>query len=375
MTLKIVHWINISRLFRCHMTFKDDDKHTHYYYVYEITRGTQNFKKPNMIIGNIRDPLLLEKELSKLKPDVVICSNLIDKHLMELVRKHTKYFIYITHAIWSNDIIENKCKDPSSIEPYNIFDRIYCQKKESKMFVNNGVCPDKIFIIHGVIYFDEVINRNYSLTRKKIYDKYVKEPGRKSILFIHNCGYYCRNIYGKRKNPSESSDDYQDILTKLAEYAEKNFCHIFCKIKRQYIDIKETKQIKELHNLPYITVIKPEEEDCILSKFLFCDAIIMQNYGTSFLESILVNSKVALCFYNSEISLNLAKYHMFPLIINLSDIDKILDNMLDNPRDYDTSEYKTHVTKFIHDQLNGPLDNVTDIIMNDIDNHFTKIDK
>ena len=254
--IKVVHWVNITRLFRCHSTFKDTKQITNYYLVYPITRYKQMFIRKNMRVGNVRQILFLRESLSEINPDVIICANIIDREIMEVVREYCTYFIYIQHSIWSDDIINSKYEDPEFIQHFDLFDQIYCNHKEYKLFTDLGIPNHKIKRVNGITYLDEVMARDLTQTKNKIFNLFIKNPQiKKTILFIHNTGFACRNLDDSKKINQESSHDYYIILNEIINYATEHNYHVFSKIKKKSMDLYEDRRIRKLHRSPFLTVI------------------------------------------------------------------------------------------------------------------------
>lgn len=89
--IKVLHWINLTRLFRCHLTFENTENCTHYY----LTDRKRHclHKKPNVIVGSIRSAGFLKRKLDEIKPDVIITANLINANLMKVMKEGCKHFI------------------------------------------------------------------------------------------------------------------------------------------------------------------------------------------------------------------------------------------------------------------------------------------
>jgi hypothetical protein len=149
-----------------------------------------------------------------------------------------------------------------------------------------------------------------------------------------------------------------------------NHCHVFTKIKKKSLDLHESAFIKKLHKHPRVSVIRPEKECNILSNFLFADVVILQGYGTSYIETLLVNPHIAACFVNAEVTFDTEKYPLMPIIRTTAEIIPSIQNFINCPKKWTNKSIRAQINRIMIDQFGGVVENVTSVIINDIVSHF-----
>lgn len=368
--IRILHWINLTRLFRCHLTFDNTDEFTHYY-ITDRKRHNLN-DKPNVYTGNPRDGGFLKKILGKVKPDVIVCSNLINPNLMSLMKKNCGLFVYISHTIWTDGTIKQKLdnrKHDNAVKAYSVFDRMYFLKKEIDMWRNLGMPENKLVTVCGLTYMDPLLTIDYEKKRNRMLKKLVpnRKPS-KTMLLIHNSTLTgCIFPNGGPKNQKVNSDDYGIMLNEMVKYAKEHDCHIFAKIGRRSSTLTETPLIKKLHASPYVTVVRPEQ-DYLLADFLFCDAIINQSYSAAYQESLIANHCAACCYINGKEIVDSDKYPNLLVIRGANEIQLALDKMINHRDDFYTPELNKEIDSLIIDTFGAKFENVTERILEDIRN-------
>lgn len=375
--IKVLHWINLTRLFRCHLTFENNEQFTHYYITDLARHNLKN--KDNVYTGAVRNPSFLKKICGQIKPDVIICSNLINADLMLLMKKQCKLFIYISHTIWSDAVIQKKLQGHEQpLQSYSVFDKMYFLEKEIAMWKKLKMPEDKLVQISGLTYMDPILMMNHDEVKKNmlnIFFKNVPEQERpnKFMLLIHNSSSGCIFPNGAQKYQKVNSDDYGLMLQEMVEYSKKNNCHVFAKIGRRSNTLTETALIRKLHDSKYVTVIRPEK-DYMLYDFLFCDAIINQSYSAAYQESLLANHCVACCYLNGLELIDSSKYPDLPVIRKVDEIQPLLNKMINHREHFWTDKINKQIDSLVIDTFGNKLENVTERLLNDIP-RFLKIEK
>lgn len=372
--INVLHWINLPRMYRCHLTFEDTDQFTHYYLTDKVRRGLKH--KKNVIAGGVRDPSFLQRMLNKIRPQVIICSNLIENTLMKIMKDNCQHLIYIHHTIWTDGIMDIKIREKrENFKKYNIFDKMYFTENEIKMWKKIGIDDNKLRRVCGLTYMDPLFMSDHKKNRIEIMAKFFKIDAQlamdaKTILFIHNNTLTgCLYPNGLPKDPRQNSEEYGLMLNGIREYAEKNNCYVFAKIGRRSSTLIETKLIRQVHQSDRIAVIRPEN-DWLLSDFLFCDAIINQSYSAAYQESLIVSGRAACCYLNATEIIDSSKYPHLPVIRSLQGIPEILDRFLNHRELFDTPEIKGEINLLMIDTFGDRVENVTDAIMCDLKDKF-----
>ena len=335
-------------------------------------------KKNNVIIGDPKDINFLTSTLQEIQPDVIICSNLIYKPQMECVRKYCRYFVYINHSIWSNDIIYNKQNEKQDlVQQYNIFDAMYVLPKEYDRWINLGISPEKIIKTPGLTCLDKNCVQNVIANKKKMFSQYAPNikniENVKTILVIYNSSSCsCKFPDESPKTSLENSVDYFHFLTEIDQYAieeeeKNNRIHIFSKIGNSRDTLCETTYIKKLHHSKHISVIWPEDEH-LMTEFLFADAIFVQGFITAYLEAVLSgnHNNVAQFYLNSKIMFDQNKYPNLPIITEQSQIKPLITKMLEL-NNHKTKLIKNEVEKIIEETFGqSSIINTSKLIMDDM---------
>lgn len=368
MPIKILHWINLTRLYRCHLTFENNDEFTHYYVT---DKARHNLKeKPNIFTGNPRSMAFLGSVCDQVKPDVIICGNLINANLMKFMKERCRLFIYISHTIWTDKTIQNKITNQAREKPaqsYGIFDKLYFLPKEIEMWKKLQMPEEKLETVHGLTYMDPLLMFDHEKIKNKIMNKFCKGKNVSStMLLLHNStltGCFFPN--GRAKNQKVNSDDYGIMLQEMVKYAEKHNSHIFARIGRRSNTLTETNLVKKLHSSPYVTVIRPEA-DYLLYDFLFCDVIINQNYSTAYLESLIVNHSATCCYLNGKEMIDAEEYPDLAIIREVNEIQPMIDRMINHREEFYTQQITEQIDRLLVNSFGSKLENVTERVLSDI---------
>lgn len=383
--IRILHWINLTRLYRCHLTFENTPEVTHYY----LTDKARNVlkHKPNVFVGGVRNSSFIQKVLDQVKPDAIICSNLIQRNLMKLMKENCRYFVYIPHTLWPDETIELKIKNAKAEKTklnYSIFDRLYYRSKEMVMWKTIGIPEEKIKLVHGVTYMDNVRTSNTPEQKIRMMKKFfpklksLTDPEilkLQSLVLVHNNTLTgCLFPNGKPKNIVHNSDEYGIMLDEMVKYATEDAdqdCYVFAKIGRRSNTLKETSLIRKLHQHPRVAVIRPET-DYLLSDFIFADVIINQSYSAAYQECLIAKDNVVCCYLNGQERVNSSKYTNLPVIRDIASIRTTIKKMIEQTETTKNSEaYQHDRTQLLKDTFGDIPENATEKVVNDIKEYLS----
>ena len=221
------------------------------------------------------------------------------------------------------------------------------------------VLDNKIHIIDGLQKIDYMRTLDIKKEINKIYKHVCPDTGiltnkennkifaKKSILFVQNT-----NIH------SDNAKDYKKTLIALKTYAIEKNCHVFIKIKHISKIPKEC--IIKNKNFTYVS----KAYNFMLYPLLGCDAIIIQNYGTSYCESLMVNPRTLVYQYTGDI-LNIKKYDSLPQAYNNKDMIKWLDCFLFSDK-YPLENFESQKDSYLKENVgeNYKTSNTTQEIVN-----------
>lgn len=372
--IRVLHWINLTRLYRCHLTFENTSEITHYY----ITDKARNVlkHKPNVYAGTPRSIAFLKKMLLQIKPHVIVCSNLIQPRYMMMMKKHCQHFVYICHTIWTDDTIRMKIANhvrEKSLTSYGVFDRLFFRPKEIEMWRTIGMPENKLIPVHGLTYMDVALTANTLENKVRVLTPFFKNKTKeeienlKLILLIHNNTMTgCIHPNGSPKSAVQNSKEYGIILNQMNQYAEEHDCYVITKIGRKSSTLIENEFIKSIHKSPRVIVIRPEQ-DYLLSDFLFCDAIINQSYSAAYQESLLANHCVACCYLEGKEMIN---FYNLPVIRSQEEIKPMIDQFINQRSNFYQEEINQQIDQLIKETFGDKLENVTERVIQDILDRF-----
>lgn len=394
--LIILHWINLARLYRCHLSFYDTSE-VRNYYICEKKQGDIMMKnKKNVIVGNPRDLKFLENQLRIIQPDIIITVNLISHPEMKLMRDFCRFFVYINHSVWSDEMIQSKLENENTQElcqKYSIFDSMYVLPKEAKFWLQIGMDRNKIIPAVGLTFLDTILDQNHMSNRSRILKQYcgISEEDQKNlvcILVIHNSSASgCKFKNNISKTNMENSIDYFDFLSELDRIVKllnqnnkQNKYHIISKIGRRRDTLCETPKIRELHQSNNISVLWPEEE-ILMAECLFTDIIFIQGYSTAYIEALLPNTlnsnRVAPFFLNnSRVMVNVTKYPDLPVITDISELWKIMNQMIEDSEYFVSFKIQNQVESLVTENFGQySMKNMSQIIIKDLVRIFQNVHK
>lgn len=385
MPIRVLHWINLSRLYRCHLTFENTDEVTHYY-ITDTKRHVLR-SKPNVFTGGVRNIGFLNKILSQVKPDVVICSNLIDAQYMRTMKNGCKLLIYIHHTLWTDDIMDKKIKGArgdGTFNKYNIFDKIYCTAKENDFWEKIGISRSKLVDVRGLTYMDPLLIFDKNSSRRRVFN-FLKIPenqqeemaAKKWLILVHNNTLTgCLNPGGGAKSSGVNAKDYEVMLGEMVKWAEENNGMVIAKIGRRSSTLSETSEIKRLHKLPCVRVVRPESCDLLLADFLFCDVVINQSYSAAYQEALMVNPCSCCCYLKGKEIVDSKLYPHLPVMRSAESIGPQITDYIENAEKYRTDpEVQSEINALIEATFGGRFENVTDKVVNDIKTWYADLDK
>lgn len=377
--LQVLHWINLARLYRCHLTFEDDQHFDHHYLMYPPIKGPFKYKK-RIYCGDPRNINYLKQILNQIRPDIVICANLVMPELMKIVRDSCRIFIYVNHSVWSQEIIEQKIQENNLVKQYSIFSSLYVLPREIAMWRRLGMSERKLVTAKGLTFLDTVWQQNHQQNKLKMLKQYATNNPFlsdqqqlhivKTILLIHNSSASgCKFPDGRSKSNQENSEDYYQILNTLNQYVEEHSTseqpiHIFSKIGRRRDTLTETEPINQLHQSPHLSVIWPEGQDHLMAEFLFADIILIQGFSTALYEALLVTPRVIQCYPRGKIILPTSQ---LPAITEISSQLKITLDKLVNDDQKPNDQLQNEINQLMLDSFGqAKIGNVTQQIMTDL---------
>jgi len=318
--IKILHLITNLFVFRVHAIFEDDDEFEHYFiypkYQPEISitfmkSGHQilNGKPKNHLVIDMKKINMAEikKFIDKNDLHVVFLSNINPVPLIQnylLTNKRFKIY-FINHGIMNQNALNTVIK-LNKVNKHPIWKNlhhIFITETEKRAWFRNPRYKSRTTILPGLTQIDLMKTIDYNYYKTLIFN-HLDEDGfltnkmnirkdiPKSILFVNNKN----STYSKPKRGVET----EKIFKFLDSYCEKNNYHLFPKLKHSAPwgvkfnkDPKEISYFKKKHITPVL--YNEQNFDVPLYYFLFCDAIVIQNYGTSLIEALMIKPQVIRC--------------------------------------------------------------------------------
>lgn len=400
MKLKLLHLITNTFMAKAHASFDDNEDITNYYIytryrsspiVSFLPTGTQVLKgkdknhfQVRSRINNTTSPIIIKSIINFIdqnKPDAIFLSdpNLLNSNLFNHIIKNYKLY-FINHGITNNDAIK-QIMVSDKINNNNIgwsnFTGVFITKKEECLWRTNDryVRENRIHVLPGITQIDYLKEINLIEYKKLIYQHIDPNTGnlsndvscegisldKKSILFIQN-----KNLtYNKHQQIAET----KSILSFLVKYCQNHNYHLFLKIKH-ISQFRNTgiKSITNLTTLPNVTVLDASDnKELLLYHFLFADAIVIQNYGTTLTEGLLINPRVVRTqFLKKDDSADMNKFPLLAQAFDQSSLELWLNTFFEDSS-FPTVEYEKQRQEYIIDNLGELTDlSITDLIIKQV---------
>lgn len=318
--------------------------------------------------------------IKKIKPDYVIVS--------EDGPTYCNYdnipLIYVHHGFvndkYFNNNMKNKWNNRCSLyfgigTNFNLISRYF------------SIPLSKIKILKGLPQLDYLVNLEHK--KQKSYIENIRKHSSKG--FITNTGYSDLKL-----NLSDSADgvpktilyvfgsNYTDEILqtdflKMFNYTLHNFLsnhrsdvHLFIKAKKDYSSrsynnfwTKFTNKYSRFSQFNNISIIP---FDVPIYDYLFCDLVLIQDGGSTYIESLLVNPNTVLLQLTKEIQNNYSLNHKFNLITitNYIQFDKLLLNFVNSQLLYDDNN-NNNVSKYLKhmigtDKIDIVCDKIYDVL-------------
>ncbi len=396
--MKLLHIITSINTMKAHITFYDNDELTNYYIlpyyspsndIKFLDTGTQLIKSKNIhIYKSDRDSKLeyinkneknrIIEYIKKISPDVVYAADTnisLQYDIFEFLKNNNVKIVFSNHGILSKN--EVKLLKNHECKLYNITNIYLVNRRELELY---DKIMDKVRLINGMSHIEYLLKDDINKYKKVIYNNININNGnmtfnnkigipysKKSILYIQN-----KNT---TKTPEDEVNSFKKVMKFLNEYANKNNIHIFCKIKQIGKVVKlinsPNNPLKLLCSSKNITVLNFNKNCQIyLHHFLWCNAIIVENYGTSLYESLLVSDNVVqLQMYGKNNAYGLDDYSLLPRANNINELEEWLNKFL-YEKDHNTEEFKQQKEKYLEREL-GKIEEIKNNT-NNIINIFKK---
>lgn len=259
---------------------------------------------------------------------------------------HGKYpLYYVMHGVYGHVLPKLR---PNAIIHQTWSPKLHyfiADKATEKMFID-GKTQFKWTRIPGLPQFDYMLYQKTgeSALKEIVYRKYGLTDDCLSILIV--------NGTGNPKFCQESFDKLHQVVTEEMKKREMTF-HIFWKPKRSMNKLVEREQVSLIMDHIY--------------DFLWCDVIIIQEGGTSFLESMIYDSRKVILNQidnrNQDFEIDC---HKFPLMISktVDDFRKYLIQVIEMDISLISEEYHEMSRRYLQDQLGiSEIQPVSELIM------------
>ena len=359
--IKILHFAPNNITVRSHLSFYDTDDLENFYLVPNDSKILNLINKNIILFKKIKDKKIaacydeIKKIIYEVKPDVFITSNQLPSLFVEnFLLKNVPLTYYIQHGIWSFHETERLSKT-TLMARLSKFHKVYINIQNCRML---NIKYENFIPINGNTQIDYLLNNiNLDDCKKRLHI----EPLKKSILFVGNI---------KPRN----FEEYPLIMNALLSFAEINNYQIYSKIKRPTIYGPNYKQnFKSIHENKNITLL---DRDCLLYEYFFCDLIIIQTTGTSFLESLTLNKPTLLCqILDHTDFLNVKKYRSFPQVNSIEELEQWLKKFNENNNFFVTSTFNEDRDIILKENLGHITQHpsATTVILKTIFEDFQKI--
>tara|TARA_R100001163_G_C5067992_1_gene207629 strand:- start:3371 stop:4627 length:1257 start_codon:yes stop_codon:yes gene_type:complete len=400
--IKVLHLIPFHFMAKVHATFiEENDPRFEFYWIYTKYRPNSSIsfmKTGTQILPSTEADRKLEvldlinekgngppsfKSTIKFILDKgienIILSNLgLRKTMTEFFKNHPNIKIYfINHGISNLDAIKRTIQLNRLNENY-IWSHVhhtFITKTEIPLWKSNPryICEEngkdlfpRATIIPGIPQMDFMKTLDFDYYKNLIF-KHLDSSGfftnvenpdaksKKSILFVNN-------ISNDISKCNQNNVETNDIFKCLSEYCETNDLQLFSKIKHVSAWQKKFRdgngKVYRLFKPSHITpVLAHETSEIPLYYFLFADAIVVQNYGTSLIEALMVKPQVIRCQLTKADNVPLMnKYPNLLQAYNTKTIVKQLDEIFEGsyPTPEAESERELYLKDFLGDYKNQP---------------------
>jgi hypothetical protein len=287
-----------------------------------------------------------------------------------------KRVYYINHGIWNKLAGKNFSKNTRSVD-WTHFDGYFVTKNE-KIYLNRIGIPDKkIHIINGSPQIDYLLSNSLSQKKRLFYRNISRktgniEPGTKyplslkkpCVLLVQNPDAL-NNLGRNKKDEPLVLDEYYKILKTLVKLSVTHNFHIITKFKKDTsTTVKRFKKALPLHKHKNVSVLYYSDQ-VLLYDLFFANVVIIEGFGTSFLESLMVNPKTVQCqILKHNDDLDIDRYDLLQADSQRHIISMIPSLIRNNS--LITKEYMQSRKQYIEDQL-GPLQrNISRFVTNTI---------
>lgn len=316
--MKYIFHITDTLKARVHLGFSQTKDVTHIYFYY----NTKDLRKiyrtgVDLLVGkkvsvndkNVVIKLTAYTERFKPKAILVSISSIIGIHdIKKVIKKYNVMMYYvlcgIVNPLMADHIVEIfdtqlLCKDKMRKKVLPVCDGYIMNSASAQTIMRSKlgkIHKDKIIIVNGLSQFRYIRELDLSKLKEITYKHICAETGRimkqpllsldmskRSILFV-------QNFDGRLLGTNDESvvwEEYHLIVSILTKIANDLDVHLFIKIKRTYGSAFFKEFNKDISS-KNITLI-PYDAYAALSDFLFADIVLIETFGNSFYESLLIN--------------------------------------------------------------------------------------
>lgn len=402
--MKILHVITNIFMAQVHFTFEDSDLITNYFILphyipnnnisfiptgHQLIKSTNKFIYKTPLHNDHRFVYITDKStqqnilhyLKDINPDIVFFAdtNLSTPwaiQFLNFIKQNTQAKIASSnHGIMNKQAIDKTIKSKDTRYSWKVIDLFLFNKSEERAYLDHhlkaqivGLPQIEYLLKSDVLQYKNLFYQHVDPSTGQLTQNTLGIPiNRKSILYIQNSAYNIPRTI--------EYQNFQKIINFLSKYSNQHDVHVFCKIKPigKVIANLRNKHTQKSFNNPRITFISNDANTQIfLHQLLWCDAIIVENYGTSYYESLIASDKVVQLILSHPLDPQITQnYPALPQANSIKDLENYLDLFLSNNNDNLFLNIKQQKIQFIKDSI-GDLDQINNVTQQ-IYTHFTNL--
>lgn len=344
--INVLHIIPHLFMIKTHANFQDTSKY-HHYFVYKYTKPDPLFAFiPNgqtLLTNTVTRFLKINEDfnthtfsqesfqkidtfIKNINPKIVFISdpNLIARNLFQHIKNQKLPIFFINHGITNEDVMKQLKQSKKMNTPnWNNYTGVFCTQTEIKEWIQNPryqlnknlhfipgtTCMDSLPDSKQLVNYKKLIYQHIDPNTGKFHNQHSTNSNKpsklpentKTILWVQNKN----NTYTK----SQQLQEFKKIISTI----HNNFINnknqsqrIQLLIKMKHISYvkkvcQSDKTVKTMLSHPQVTFLdSTPNRDLHLYHFLWADAIIIQNYGTSLIEALSVNPHTFRCQFEKR---------------------------------------------------------------------------